>query len=94
MKKNISVIDIGSFLFPRKRKGKKGMNDQSKRKYLTTEEAAAILRQKPRTITAWANAYKESGGKEGLRGCQPGRKWLFDEADVMAMLETKTSKVA
>lgn len=94
MKNNNNVIDIGSILFPRKRKGKRRMNDHSKRKYLTAEEAAMILRQKPRTITAWANAYKESGGKEGLRGCQPGRKWLFDEADVMAMLETKISKVA
>jgi transposase len=92
-RKTENVVNIGAFLSPR-RKGKGKMTDHSKRKYLTTEEVAAILRQKPRTITAWANAYKESGGKEGLCGYRPGRKWLFDEADVTAMMEKKISKVA
>ena len=36
------------------------------KKFLTTEEVAELLRQKPRTITAWANAYVESGGTEGI----------------------------
>jgi hypothetical protein len=66
----------------------------NKKKLLTTEETATLLRQKPRTITAWANMFDESGGGEGLPGIKFGRRWLFDEAVILAMIEKKSIKSA
>jgi hypothetical protein len=59
-----------------------------KPKLLTVAETAAMLRQSTRTITAWANAYEESGRKEGIHGIRMGKKWLFSEADVLAVMST------
>lgn len=58
-------------------------------KYLTTEEVAEKLRQKPRTIANWAQIYEDSGGKEGIPGIKFGRRWLFDEADIKAYIDRK-----
>jgi excisionase family DNA binding protein len=61
------------------------------KKFLTTEEVAVLLRQKPRTITEWAKAYEESGGGEGLPAHRMGRRWLFVEAEIMERFETNSS---
>ena len=55
-------------------------------RYRTTEELATLLRVSPRTVTNWAIAYKDSGGKEGLPAIRIGRRWLFPEDDVNAKL--------
>jgi hypothetical protein len=60
-----------------------------KTRFLTTEEAAALLRQSQRTISAWAIAYQKSGGKEGIQGVKLGRRWLFDHAEIMALAPAK-----
>jgi len=64
------------------------------KKFLTTEEVADLLRQKPRTITAWANAYVESGGAEGIPAHRKGRRWLFVEAEVMTSFDRKSTAIA
>jgi hypothetical protein len=60
-------------------------------KFLTTEEVADLFRQKPRTITAWANAYVDSGGAEGIPAHRKGRRWLFVEAEIMRSVENAES---
>jgi Helix-turn-helix domain len=67
---------------------------QQKKKFLTAEETATLLRQKPRTITAWANMYQETGGGEGLPGIKLGRRWLFDEAVILEMIEKRSTRSA
>ena len=64
------------------------------KKFLTTEEVAELLRQKPRTITAWANAYVESGGTEGIPAHRKGRRWLFVESEVLASVDKKPTAIA
>jgi len=67
-------------------------DNKPKSKFLTTEEAAALLRQKPRTITSWAMSYQDTGGKEGLPGVKLGRRWLFDETEIMAYIEKRAGQ--
>jgi len=64
-------------------------NAQQKRRFLTTLETAMLLRQSPRTITSWAITWQETGGAQGIRGIKLGRKWLFDEADILALIDPK-----
>ena len=47
---------------------------------LTTEDVAAQLHIKPYQVCALANL-------GALRGFKPGRRWLFDQADVDAYVE-------
>jgi excisionase family DNA binding protein len=47
---------------------------------LTVEQVAAQLHVEPYTVRAYAKA-------ELLRGYKPGKRWLFDQADVDAFLE-------
>ena len=63
-----------------------------KSRFLTTEEVAARLRQKPRTITWWATVYQNSGGAQGIRGVKFGRRWLFDEADILALIGKRSGE--
>lgn len=48
--------------------------------YMTAEKVASVLKVKPYTVRDLA----KSGA---LRGMKPGRRWLFDPADVTAYLE-------
>ena len=52
---------------------------------LTTDEAAARLRVAPYTVRDWAKAGT-------LRGSKPGKSWLFDPAEVEALLESAENK--
>jgi hypothetical protein len=70
------------------RRGKK-VSSSKPQQFLTTEEVARRLRQKPRTITEWACSYAESGGSEGIPGTKIGRRWLFDEAMIDDLLDSK-----
>ena len=47
---------------------------------MTVEQVAAKTSARPYTVRAWA----KSGA---LRGMKPGKRWLFDPADVDAFLE-------
>ena len=66
------------------------MEGNPTKKFLTADEVAVLLRQKPRTITSWAVAYQESGGSEGLPGCKVGRRWFFDEAVIMDIIQKRS----
>ena len=47
---------------------------------LTTEEFAAKLGFSVRTITGWACAWEETGGREGIPGRKIGRGWRFESS--------------
>ena len=47
---------------------------------LTVEQVAAQLNASPYTVRQWAKAHT-------LRGCKPGKRWLFEQVDVDAFLE-------
>jgi hypothetical protein len=63
-------------------------HEDGKQKLFTTEETAEMLRQSSRTITAWANAYQDSGGKEGIHGIKFGRQWHFNAAEIEHVMTT------
>jgi len=56
-------------------------------KMLTTEEAADTLRISTRTLYTWI-------GEGKLSGVKVGRKWLFKEGDVRALLSPVASSAA
>ena len=51
---------------------------------LTTEQAAAILQLRPKTIKDWLRAGK-------LTGCKMGRLWRVREADLEAFIQAPRS---
>jgi predicted DNA-binding transcriptional regulator AlpA len=59
--------------------------------YLTTEGVAALLGFAPRTITAWAQQYEDSGGTEGLPAVRFGRRaWRFERSAIELWIARKT----
>jgi excisionase family DNA binding protein len=66
----------------------RGLN--SDKRFLSTEEAAEYLGVSVRTVTAWAKAYEDSGGVEGLRGFKLGkRKWSFEREKLLDWISRK-----
>jgi excisionase family DNA binding protein len=57
------------------------MSDQR----LTVEQVASQLHVADYTVRAWAKAGI-------LRGSKPGKRWLFDQADVDALLEAAENR--
>jgi len=53
-----------------------------KKRFLTTEEVATLLRTSPRTVARWA--------KEGrLPAVRIGKQWLFPAEELEALLRAK-----
>ena len=65
------------------------MIDITKKKHITTTEAAEWLGYSVRTITLWAEQWRESGGQEGIPGFKVGRAWRFNSAELEAWLDAK-----
>jgi len=53
--------------------------------WLTVEQVASLLHATPYTVRSYAKA-------ETLRGYKPGKRWLFDPADVEAFLEAAQNR--
>ena len=62
---------------------------QSTRQYLSTEEVANMFGFSIRTVTAWAVAWQESGGREGIPAFKMGRSWRFDRQQIEALIRSK-----
>ena len=54
-------------------------------KTLTTEQVAHLLNVSPYTVRGYAKA-------EILRGSKPGKRWLFEQADVDNFLEVSENR--
>jgi excisionase family DNA binding protein len=58
-------------------------------RFATTEEVAAWLGISVRTLTAWAVAWQDSGGAEGIPAFRLGkRQWRYDPEEVERWLTT------
>lgn len=57
--------------------------------YLSTEEVADLLGFSVRTITAWASAWHESGGHEGIPSFRTGRSWRSDRREIQVFIDGK-----
>ena len=67
--------------------------DTSKRRaHLDTREVAQWLGYSVRTITLWAEQWRDSGGKEGIPGFKIGRAWRFDTGELQRWLEAPKKK--
>lgn len=62
------------------------MPSLNKSRYISTEDVARLLGFSVRTITAWAAAWHESGGTEGLPAFKMGRSWRFDPEEIQALI--------
>jgi transposase-like protein len=49
-----------------------------KKEYLASQEVARWLGVSTRTITYWAEQWRDSAGQEGIPAFKLGRAWRFD----------------
>jgi excisionase family DNA binding protein len=61
-----------------KRKGKLFVLKLKRDAFLTTQEVARWLGNSPRTISALAERWHDTGGLEGIPAFKVGRAWRFD----------------
>jgi excisionase family DNA binding protein len=61
----------------------------STRSYLSTVEVSQLFGFSVRTITAWAAAWHESGGTQGIPAFKMGRSWRFDRKEIQTYIDGK-----
>jgi transposase len=69
--------------------GREKVMDITKKKHISTVEAAEWLGYSVRTITGWAEQWHETGGREGIPGFKVGRAWRFDTGELQRWLDEK-----
>jgi excisionase family DNA binding protein len=63
--------------------------DITKKKHISTAEAAGCLGYSVPTITHWAEQWDETGGQEGIPAFKVGRAWRFDSEELQPWLDAK-----
>jgi excisionase family DNA binding protein len=78
--------------FPSQKKNRKDWGKSvlhTNKPYLSTEDVAQLFGFSIRTVTAWAAAWQESGGREGIPAFKMGRSWRFERAAIQTYVDSK-----
>ena len=80
------LYNIDDFLCREQRRSKSMEN----KRFLNVKEVAALLGASPRTVCAWAEQFRDSGGTEGLPHYRFGRRALsFDRTEMEDWIKNK-----
>ena len=74
---------------PREVREKGTAVSQALKPYLSPEEVANLFGFSARTITMWAAAWQESGGRRGIPAFKMGRNWRFERKELQAYIDGK-----